>query len=119
MDQKLYLRNIAYARSGDKGSNANIGVIAYTEAGFDFLQEYLSEKMVFSYLNPLGAKKITRYELKNLWALNFVLFDILAGGGSSSLRIDSQGKTLGQVLLEMPIKIPSKLIPLCSPQSGE
>lgn len=97
------LRDIAYARSGDKGSSSNIGVIAYDAAGYEFLRDYLTAEKVQAYFAPLGVTSTLRYELPNLEALNFVLKGVLAGGGSRSLRIDAQGKALGQALLEMPI----------------
>lgn len=99
------LRRIAYARSGDKGSSANIGIIAYDKAGYLFLCDYLTGDKVEAYFKPLGVASVIRYELPNLMAFNFVLKDVLAGGGSRSLRIDSQGKTLGQALLQMPISL--------------
>jgi hypothetical protein len=102
------LYDIAYARSGDKGSNSNIGVIAYTQTGYSYLCDYLSEEKVKLYFESLKPSQVKRYELPNLRALNFVLQDILGGGGSRSLRIDSQGKALGQALLEMPIDIPEE-----------
>lgn len=108
--KKGQLRDIAYARSGDKGNNANIGVIAYTEQGFHFLKEFLTAEKVYTFLAPLGCQRAVRYELPNLWAFNFVLYEILGGGGGLSLRIDSQGKALGQVLLEMPLDISSDLL---------
>ena len=92
--QALRLGDIAHARSGDKGSSANVGVIAYTLEGFSFLQESLTEWRVAENFKPLGPTKVTRYELPNLGALNFVLEGILAGGGSRSLRVDAQGKAL-------------------------
>lgn len=98
---KRILRDIAYARSGDKGSNANIGVIAYDIKGYEYLVENLTAEIVHAYFKPLGVISTIRYELPNLLALNFVLMGILDGGGSRSLRVDSQGKTLGQALLEM------------------
>jgi hypothetical protein len=104
----ISLRQIAYARSGDKGSNANIGVIAYTHEGYVFLKEYLTAKRVEEFFKPLGVTMTKRYELPNLDALNFVLYGVLAGGGSRSLRIDSQGKALGQALLELPIQVPEE-----------
>lgn len=105
----MQLRRIAYARSGDKGSSANIGVIAYTSRGFEFLKEYLTADKVDAYFKPLGVTATQRYELPNLEALNFVLCNVLQGGGSRSLRIDSQGKALGQALLEMLIEIPEDI----------
>jgi hypothetical protein len=104
------LRTIAYARSGDKGSSANIGVIAYNERGFQFILQHLTAEKVEAYFKPYGAISTIRYELPNLWALNFVLTGILGEGGSRSLRIDSQGKALGQILLEMPIEVPDEMI---------
>jgi hypothetical protein len=113
IEEIVHLREIAYARSGDKGNNANIGVIAYTEEGFRFLKSYLTADKVKSYFNPLGVQRVIRYELPNLGAFNFVLIGILDGGGSRSLRIDAQGKALGQALLHMPISIPEHILALC------
>lgn len=99
----MKLREIAYARSGDKGSSANIGVIAYEEKDYAWLQEHLTAEIVHEYFRSLGTSKTIRYELPNLGALNFVLFDVLHGGGSRSLRSDAQGKALAQALLEIEI----------------
>jgi len=116
---KTKLETIAYARSGDKGANANVGVIAYTPQGFIFLRDILTSEKVEKFFLPLGVRSTIRYELPNLWALNFVLQGILKGGGSRSLRIDAQGKALGQALLQMPIEIPDALLPSLLPASGE
>ena len=95
------LRELAYTRSGDKGSSANIGVIGYTEADYLILKEKLTESKVQEFFKPFGATSTVRYELDNLGALNFVTKDVLKGGGSLSLRSDSQGKGFGQRILEM------------------
>lgn len=100
---KQILRDIAYARSGDKGSSANIGVVAYNAKDYEYILEHLTAPVVQEYFKPLGAVSTIRYELPNLLALNFVLIGVLDGGGSRSLRIDSQGKVLGQALLEIEI----------------
>ena len=97
------LREIAHARSGDKGNSANVAVFARTPAAFSWLRDHLTAAVVEAYFKPLGVGAVVRYEVPNLEALNFVLPDILAGGGSRSLRIDAQGKTLGMALLEMPV----------------
>jgi hypothetical protein len=107
--KSISLGDIAYARSGDKGSDANIGVIAFSEKGFHFLKKYLTINKVNVFFEKLGHCSVKRYELPNLWALNFILKGILDGGGSLSLRIDAQGKALGQAILEMPILIPEKI----------
>lgn len=100
------LRDIAFARSGDKGDSANIAVFARTSAAYAWLRQHLTAVAVEDYFRPLGVGKVVRYEVPNLEALNFVLPHVLAGGGSRSLRIDAQGKTLGMALLEMPMKTP-------------
>ena len=103
---KVRLGSIAYARSGDKGAGANVGVIARMPAGYDLLVRHLTAEAVESFFRPLGVGRVVRYELPNLGALNFVLPNVLDGGGSLSLRIDAQGKALGQALLEMELDLP-------------
>lgn len=99
----MKLKEIAYARSGDKGSHANIGVIARAEKDYRLLLSFLTEERVKAYFAALNPKRVIRYELANLQALNFILEDVLDGGASLNLRIDAQGKGLGQLLLEMEI----------------
>src|SRR5947207_15398350 len=88
------LRTIAHGRSGDKGNHANVAIIAYTQAGYDWLRAHVTADVVAKYFAPLGPTRVERFEAANVWGLNFVLYDILAGGASRSLRIDTQGKTL-------------------------
>jgi hypothetical protein len=109
----IRLGRIAHARSGDKGSSANLGVIAYTPAGYEVLRTRLTPAVVQEYFRSLGPREVVRYELPNLRALNFVLQGILAPGGSMSLRVDAQGKVLGQAVLLMPIEVPEDLLPQC------
>jgi hypothetical protein len=99
------LADIAHGRSGDKGNHANIAIIAYTAEGYAWLVENLSSTVVAEYFRSLGASRVERFEAKNLLALNFMLYDVLAGGASCSLRSDTQGKTLALALLRMPIAI--------------
>lgn len=96
----MKLKEIAYARSGDKGSDVNIGVIALDERNYPLLKASLTQEKVQQFFS---AKEVIRYELPNLAALNFILVDILEGGASLNLKIDAQGKGLGQALLEMEI----------------
>jgi hypothetical protein len=111
--RQIRLGEIAYARSGDKGSSANVGVLARTPQGFAILRSYLSAARVEKFFKPLGVRKVIRYELPNLDALNFFLPGVLAGGASRSLRIDAQGKTLGQAILEMTLLITEKELAGC------
>jgi len=104
------LIQIAYARSGDKGAGANIGVVARTPAAYEFLRKTLTADLVREFFQDFHPKTCVRYEMPNLGALNFVLTEILDGGGSLSLRVDAQGKALGQSLLRMKIEIPDDLL---------
>lgn len=100
------LEFLAHGRSGDKGNHANIAVIAYTEAGYRWLQQCLTESVVAEYFEALGPSEVQRYEAPNVFGLNFVLRNVLAGGASRSLRIDTQGKTYALALLQMTIEVP-------------
>src|SRR2546423_153576 len=102
----MILADISHGRSGDKGNHANVAVLAYTEAGFVWLRQPLTAERVAAYFAPLGASRVERLEAANLLAVNFVLYDVLAGGASRSLRSDTQGKTLALALLRMPIDAP-------------
>ena len=109
MSDTIRLLDIAHARSGDKGNHANVAVLAYTPAGYDWLKEHLTADAVAAYFAPLAPSRVVRYEAANVLGLNFVLYDVLAGGASQSLRIDTQGKTLASALLQMSMAIPEGL----------
>jgi len=103
------LADIAHGRSGDKGNHANVAVIAYTAAGHDWLRTHLTAERVQQYFAPLGPARVVRFAAPNLRAFNFMLYDVLAGGASRSLRSDTQGKTYALALLQMPIDVPEGL----------
>ena len=99
----IRLGDLAHTRSGDKGDRSNIGVVAHDAAGYAWLQTHLTEEVVAGFLRPLGIGQVRRYEIHGLRAFNFVVDHALAGGASRSLRLDTQGKALGTVLLELMI----------------
>jgi hypothetical protein len=102
---RIPLGRIAHARSGDKGDTANIGVIAYREKDYPILAREVTAARVKAHFGELVKGGVERFELANLSALNFLLHEALGGGGTLSLRIDAQGKTLGAALLGMEIDI--------------
>lgn len=119
MATRIPLGTIAHGRSGDKGNHANVAVIAYTQAGFEWLRAHLTAELVRDYFSPLGLSSVERYEAPNVWGLNFVLRDVLAGGASRSLRSDSQGKTLALALLRMEIEPPENLHAMRPPEKRQ
>ena len=117
--EQVRLADITHGRSGDKGNHANIAVIAYTPAGFAWLREHLTADVVQKYFASLEPSRVERFEAANVLALNFMLHDVLAGGASRSLRIDTQGKTLALALLQMPIERPQNLAEMLRPRREE
>ena len=101
--KNILLSDIAYARSGDKGPNANVGVIFKDRKGYDWGVNNLTEEVVKDYFGNMVKGSVLRYTLPNLYALNFILNDSLEGGGSETLINDAQGKTFGQAILMMKI----------------
>jgi hypothetical protein len=108
--QQVRLGTIAYARSGDKGDHANIGVAARSPEAYAFLREVLSANRVRAFYRDRVAGPVARYELPNLLAFNFLLHHALGGGGTLSLRVDHQGKTLAQGLLTMELDVPDDVL---------
>ena len=106
---KIKLSKIAHARSGDKGRNSNVGLIFTSEKIYNWAKKNITSKKVKSHFSGIVKGDVNRYEMDNLWALNFILGDSLGGGGSESLINDAQGKTHGQALLLMDIDIPDDL----------
>jgi hypothetical protein len=102
---RVQLRQIAHARSGDKGDTANIGLIALKPEIYPALVAQVTAERVKEHFRELCRGKVERFELPNLHALNFLLYEALDGGGTVSLRTDAQGKTLSAALLRMEIEL--------------
>jgi hypothetical protein len=111
----IRLSDVAHGRSGDKGNHANVAVIAYTPAGYGWLREHLTAAKVGDYFRRFGPSRVERFDVPNVQALNFLLYDVLAGGASRSLRSDNQGKTLALALLRMPLARPPGLEAMLRP----
>lgn len=107
---EVILEELAYARSGDKGDNANIGVIARKPEYLPYLSEQLSETAVAEYFAHCIKGEVTRFDMPGFNAFNFFMTEALGGGGTASLLVDTQGKALGQMLLSKTIRIPASLL---------
>ena len=102
------LVKLAWARSGDKGNHANIGVIARKAEYLPYLNAALTEQAVATYMQHVldpDAGSVHRWSMPGMNAFNFLLKNALGGGGIASLRIDPQGKAFAQQLLDMPISV--------------
>jgi len=106
---RIQLIDIAHARSGDKGDAANVGVIARKDEYYPVLVKYLTAEKVAEHFSGMVLGPVERFELPNLGALNFVLHRALGGGGTRSLKLDAQGKTLGSALLRLEFEIEEQL----------
>jgi len=102
---KIRLIELAHARSGDKGDTGNVGVIARKPEYYPLLVKYLTVERVAKHFDGIAFGGVERYELPNLWALNFLLHKALGGGGTRSLKNDAQGKTLSSAMLRMELEI--------------
>jgi hypothetical protein len=100
------LKDYVYVRSGDKGANANIGVIVRDPDDYEMIESQVTNDKVADIYDEYLEGPVDRYELPNLGALNFVLHEVLDGGGITSLRSDAQGKALCEALLQLEIEVP-------------
>ena len=101
------LVRLAWARSGDKGDNSNIGVIARKPEWLPLLREQLTEARVGQWLAHLVQGSVTRYDVPGIHAMNFLCTRALDGGGMASLRNDPLGKGMAQILLSIPVQVPA------------
>ena len=97
------LFDLAYGRAGDKGNIANVSVIARSPEAYAELKAKATAERVKRHLGALVKGRVERFELDNIEALNFVLYDALDGGATRSLRIDGLGKSLAGTVLYMPV----------------
>ncbi len=107
------LIKLALARSGDKGNKANVGIIARDPEYLPYIYAALTEQVVaerFAHFLPEGAAQqsacyVERYLMPGSNAINFLIHDVLGGGGMASIRNDAQGKGFGQLMLDAPIRV--------------
>jgi hypothetical protein len=108
---EIDLRQIAVARSGDKGNGSNVAIIARDPKYVPVIRREVTPEKMAAHFEGLVHGKVTRFEAPGLHAFNFLMEDALGGGGMASRRIDPQGKAFGQMALEMKIRIARALAP--------
>ncbi len=105
---QIQLLKLAHARSGDKGDTANVGLIALRAELYPLLAREVTAARVKEHFTGICRGAVERFELPNLGALNFLLYESLGGGGTLSLMTDAQGKTFSTALLRMTIDVPDE-----------
>lgn len=101
----VMLRDLANARSGDKGNRLNIALVCRDPAYFSVIAAQVTEARVADVFASRHPTRVVRYALPNLAAFNFVLDDVLEGGVNASLGLDGHGKSLSFLLLDIPIQL--------------
>ena len=106
MAKTVKLREIAFARSGDKNDVSNVGVIPYDPTDFELVREQVTPERVREHFSGLVRGEVTRYELPGINALNFLMDGALGGGVSRTLAMDIHGKAYGSLMLDLAVEVP-------------
>ena len=109
LTRRLPLGTFVHGRSGDKGGDANLGVWARSDAGYEWLSGFLTVDELRRLLPECAPLAVDRYELPNLRALNFVIHGLLGEGVAASTRFDPQAKALGEWLRSRLVDVPEEL----------
>lgn len=104
---KVKLREVAHARTGEKGDIVNLSVIAYREDDYALIEKQVTVASVRELYGTITKGKIRRYEVPSIAALNFVLEGALAGGRSRNIAFEESGKALSSLILTMDIEVPN------------
>lgn len=104
------LEELAWARSGDKGNTANIGVIARQGDYMPWIWRALDEAAIARVFTPWLRGEVERFAVPGIGGMNILLHDVLGGGGIASLRDDAQGKGYAQILLQVPVLVPRAMV---------
>jgi hypothetical protein len=104
--KQVYIRELAHARSGDKGDLVNIALIAHDEHAFGLLKQGITTEILKTWFEGWTEGPFEIYSIESILSLNCVIHNVLQGGGTTSRRLDAQGKALGQALLQAWIEVP-------------
>ncbi len=103
----MKLREIAHSRSGDKGDISNISLIMFDPMHFEWVRKHVTESLVAEHFRDIATGKVERYEMPAIHAFNYVLNEALGGGVLRSLAIDTHGKSMSALLLDIDIPAPT------------
>ena len=106
MNRRVQLRELAHARSGDKGNRSNLCLFVYDPADYEIVKAWLTPERLKAVFGELLRGEIVRYELPKLQGFNFVMDRALEGGGNESLNLDGHGKSWSSLILGLEVEIP-------------
>ncbi len=113
----IQLRDLCGVRSGDKGDISDLSLFADDADAYEAIRAEVTAERVAAHFGDLVHGPVERYEVPNVWALKFVMYDALGGGGTRTLRADNLGKTLGAALLRLRIDVPAE-VAASAPRNG-
>jgi hypothetical protein len=99
----MKLREIAHSRTGDKGNISNISVIVYDIKHYELVKKFVTAEVVKKHFSEIVKGEVIRYEIPNIGALNFVMYDALGGGVTRTLALDAHGKSLSSAIMGLDI----------------
>jgi hypothetical protein len=99
------LRDLAYARSGDKGDVANVGLLAFNAENYAILTREVTPERVKRHFGEMVKGPVEIYEMPNIQALEVILRNAIDGGATRTLRFDQTAKAMGTALLRMEIDV--------------
>lgn len=105
---RIPLFYLAHSRTGDKGNSQTMSLIPYRDEDYALLERVVTAESVKRYFGNLVQGAVTRYELPNIGAFNFVLEEALQGGVNDSLALDTHGKSRSSVFLAMEVEVPQE-----------
>jgi hypothetical protein len=103
------LYRAAHGRTGDKGDRSNISVIAWHAELWPLLVDQVTPEAVAAQFRHRAPSRVQRFVLPRLQAMNFVLDAVLDGGVNDALNLDTHGKSLSFLLLDLPLVVPVEL----------
>ncbi len=98
---RIFVRDIAHARAGDKGNISNVNVWVFDPADFELLKRSVTAERIKRAFPALARGAVTRHVIEHLCGLNIVMHDALEGGVNASLNLDSHGKSWSYLILGM------------------
>lgn len=103
---KVLLRDLAYARSGDKGDISNVGIMAFNKENYEIIKKQVTAEKIRAHYGDWVKGDVKVYEMPNIDSLEVVMYNSLGGGATNTLRLDQTGKAMCIGMLYMDIEVP-------------